>query len=225
MKKLEMDDAFLILDIKLFILIDFIVHMSTTFRDEMTKLPNLITGIRYVSIPFLIYFAYVGQITAFIILFYVCGVSDYFDGYVARRSGQTSIIGSNLDNISDELLLILSLLFIYIIRPEVLKDNVPTFTVFLLIAISDRALFYIKQKGKVRLHLYSGKTFQRAFYLFLPLLFIFETYWPYLYTILILGIITFFEQSMIYIKYEEIDPDIKSYVDLRYNPFKYMYKH
>jgi phosphatidylglycerophosphate synthase len=199
--------------------------MSASFYTEITKLPNLITGIRYVSIPFLIYLAYLGRVLEFSVLFYLCGVSDYFDGYFARRSGQTSILGSNLDNISDELLLMLSLLFIYLIRPEVLSDNLVAFSIFLSVALVDRGLFYFKQKGGVRLHLYSGKTFQRAFYLFLPLVLYVETYWPFLYTIFALGIVTFLEQSMIYIKHDDLDPDTKSYVDLRYNLFKYMYRH
>jgi len=193
--------------------------------DEIRKFPNLITLIRYVLIPFLFFFAFQENILVFSIIFYICGISDYLDGYVARRSGQTSIFGSNLDNISDELLLILSLIFIYLIRPEVLTDNVVTFALFLSVAIVDRSLFYIKQRGSVRLHLYSGKTFQRAFYLFLPLLFIVEVYWPFLYTILLLGVITFLEQSMIYLRHAEIDPETRSYIDLRYNPFKYMYRH
>lgn len=199
--------------------------MGSSYYAEMMKLPNLITGIRYVLIPFLLYYAYQNNLLAFSILFYICGFSDYFDGYFARRSGQTSVFGSNLDNLSDEMLLILSLLFIYLMRPEVLTENAITFAIFLSLAFIDRALFYIKQKGKVRLHLYSGKTFQRAFYVFLPLVLIVDTYWPFLYTILVLGIFTFFEQSMIYLRYEEIDPETKSYIDLRYNPFKYMYKH
>ncbi|HPR42509.1 MAG TPA: CDP-alcohol phosphatidyltransferase family protein [Candidatus Methanofastidiosa archaeon] len=199
--------------------------MSVSFYSEITKLPNLITMIRYVSIPFLVYFAYVGRLLEFSLVFYLCGVSDYVDGYVARRYGQTSILGSNLDNISDELLLVLSLLFIYLLRPEVLSDNLVAFAIFLSFAIVDRSLFYVKQKGGVRLHLYSGKTFQRVFYIFLPLLFLMDSYLPFLYAIFVFGIVTFIEQSMIYIKHEEIDPDTKSYVDLKYNPFKYMYKH
>ena len=75
------------------------------------------------------------------------------------------------------------------------------------------------------MHLYSGKTFQRAFYLGLPAIIAVSAYEPVLYTMLGIGAFMFFEQSMIYITRESVDHEEKSYIPLKYNIFKYMYKH
>ncbi len=181
--------------------------------------------VRYVLIPVLIWAAYRGELAVFCVAFYICGVSDYMDGYVARRYGIATKLGSDLDNISDELLLVLSILFIYLLRRPVLEDHLALWGVFLALAAADRALFYGKHKGAGRLHLYSGKTFQRAFYLGLPLIVWIAAYEPVLYLVLGLGAFTFFEQSLIYLTRDTIDHEEKSAIPLRYNIFKYLYRH
>lgn len=198
---------------------------DTTWRAAVLSPPNLITLVRYALIPVLIWAAYEGELALFAAAFYVCGVSDYADGYVARRYGLATSFGSDLDNISDELLLVLSLLFMHLLRPEVIADNVPLFAGFLAAAAADRTLFYAKHRGKGRLHLYSGKTFQRAFYLGLPLILWIDAYRLVLYVVFGLGIITFAEQSALYLTRSRIDPEEKSFIPLRYNVFKYLYRH
>jgi phosphatidylglycerophosphate synthase len=188
-------------------------------------LPNIITLVRYALIPVLVWSARAGELAVFCVAFYVCGISDYMDGYVARRYGMATKLGSDLDNISDELLLVLSILFIYWLRKEVLTDHQALWAAFLCFAAFDRLLFYAKHKGRGRLHLYSGKTFQRAFYLGLPVIVAAGRYEPALYIVLGLGVFTFFEQSMLYITRDAVDHEEKSFIPLRYNIFKYMYRH
>lgn len=198
--------------------------MPNSLISELKTLPNMITSIRFILAPFLIYFAYTKEILIFSILFYVCGISDYIDGPIARRYNLTSELGSFLDNVADELLLLSGLFFIYLIKPEIMIDNILAFVIFLSLYAIERILFFGLHKGKPRLHLYSGKTFVRAFYIFLPVMFYVVNYLPFLYLILSLGGITLIEQSIIYIKYKEIDIEIKSLVNPKYNPFSYIYK-
>lgn len=201
------------------------MHSRSGLSAELASPPNLITLVRYVLIPVLLATAYAGNIKAFALAFYVCGVSDYMDGYVARRYGLSSKLGSDLDNISDELILVLSLLFIYLLRRDVLTDHAALWCVFIALAAIDRGLFYGKHKGRGRLHLYSGKTFQRAFYLGLPLIVGVNPYEPVLYVVLGIGAFMFFEQSMLYLTRGSIDHEEKSFIPLKYNFFKYMYRH
>ena len=192
--------------------------------NELKSVPNMITSLRFILAPFLLYFSYIQELFVFTILFYVCGISDYIDGPIARRYKLTSELGSFLDSLADELLLLFGLIFIYLLKPGILVNNIPLFVVFLIIYMVERVLFFVLHKGKIRLHLYSGKTFARAYYIFLPVMFYLNNYKPFMYLILLLGIMTLIEHSLIYIKYKEIDPEIKSFINPKYNPLSYIYK-
>ncbi|MCC7573123.1 MAG: CDP-alcohol phosphatidyltransferase family protein [Candidatus Methanofastidiosum sp.] len=198
--------------------------MPTSFINEFKSIPNMITSIRFVLAPFLLYFAFTKELFLFTIFFYICAISDYIDGPIARRFNLTSELGSFLDNLADELLLLSGLAFMYLLKPEIMLNNLVVFVVFLTIYAIERILFYGLQKGKPRLHLYSGKTFARAYYLFLPVMFFVNSYRPFLYLILSLGAITLIEQSAIYLKYKEVDTEMKSIINPKYNPLSYIYK-
>jgi CDP-diacylglycerol--glycerol-3-phosphate 3-phosphatidyltransferase len=198
--------------------------MVNSFINELKSLPNIITSIRFILAPFLLYFSYTKELFLFTLLFYVCGISDYIDGPIARRYNLTSELGSFLDNVADELLLLFGLIFIFLLKPEIIIENIMVFVIFLSLYAVERVLFFGLHKGKPRLHLYSGKTFVRAFYIFLPVIFYVSTYRPFMYLILSLGVVTLLEQSIIYIRYKEIDPEIKSFINPKYNLLSYIYK-
>lgn len=73
----------------------------------LTSLPNLLTLSRIAVIPLIIGLLYVpGAWAAWaaFILFSAAGITDYFDGYLARIWSQVSVIGRCLDPIADKLL-------------------------------------------------------------------------------------------------------------------------
>ncbi len=76
-------------------------------RSQLTSLPNLITFARILSVPVVCWLAVVGDPWLrglALILFILAAASDWLDGYLARRSGQTSPLGKMLDPIADKLL-------------------------------------------------------------------------------------------------------------------------
>ncbi len=73
----------------------------------LTSLPNMLTCSRIVVIPLLIAtFYFPGNTARWIAftLFSFAAITDFFDGYLARRSNQTSQLGRFLDPIADKLL-------------------------------------------------------------------------------------------------------------------------
>ena len=73
----------------------------------LTDLPNLLTLSRIIIIPVLIGLFYLdGDVWRWVsvVLFTTAGVTDYFDGYLARRWSQISAFGRFLDPIADKLL-------------------------------------------------------------------------------------------------------------------------
>ena len=81
----------------------------------MLNLPNFITLIRIVTIPFfLVYLSYHRYLEA-LIIFIVGGVTDFLDGLVARWMNQQTALGAYLDPIADKLLVITSFIMLGLI--------------------------------------------------------------------------------------------------------------
>ncbi len=74
----------------------------------MLTLPNLLTLSRIVAIPLLAFLLWwpgweAGYLMAFV-LYCLMGITDYFDGYLARTSGAVSKLGIFLDPIADKIM-------------------------------------------------------------------------------------------------------------------------
>ena len=74
----------------------------------MLNLPNLLTLSRIMAIPLLAWFLWwpgweMGYLIAFA-LYCLMGITDYFDGYLARTSGTVSKLGIFLDPIADKIM-------------------------------------------------------------------------------------------------------------------------
>jgi len=81
----------------------------------MTNLPNLLTVGRIALIPPFVGLFYVSgeaAIWAVFALFIAAAVSDFFDGWLARRLGQTSEFGRIFDPIADKLIVAAALIML-----------------------------------------------------------------------------------------------------------------
>jgi cardiolipin synthase len=78
----------------------------------MLNLPNFLTLIRILTIPFfLIYLSY-HRYGAALIIFIIGGVTDFLDGLAARLMHQETALGATLDPIADKLLVITSFIML-----------------------------------------------------------------------------------------------------------------
>ena len=73
----------------------------------MLSLPNLLTLSRILAVPILVFLLWrpapVDYAITFV-LYCVVGITDYFDGYLARAQGLTSRLGQFLDPIADKIM-------------------------------------------------------------------------------------------------------------------------
>src|SRR5260370_8336764 len=91
-------------------------------RTEIWNLPNSLTLLRIFLVPLLV----VVLLTKFsdflgLAIFLVAAVTDYFDGYFARRLNKTTRLGALLDPIADKLLMpspFISLLYPTLPKPS-----------------------------------------------------------------------------------------------------------
>ena len=74
----------------------------------MLTLPNLLTLSRIVAVPLLVALLWwpqwEGGYAAAFVLYCLMGITDYFDGYVARAQGAVSKLGAFLDPIADKIM-------------------------------------------------------------------------------------------------------------------------
>jgi CDP-diacylglycerol--glycerol-3-phosphate 3-phosphatidyltransferase len=70
-------------------------------RERRLTLPNLLSGLRVVAAPALLWLAWTGRPSAFLVLVGASLLSDVLDGWVARRLGQASELGARLDTLGD----------------------------------------------------------------------------------------------------------------------------
>jgi CDP-diacylglycerol--glycerol-3-phosphate 3-phosphatidyltransferase len=86
--------------------------MRRSLRDEFLNLPNLITMFRIALIPVVCVYLYkAGPVESFIAacLLAVAAISDFLDGYLARKRGLVSVLGKFLDPLADKLIVMATL--------------------------------------------------------------------------------------------------------------------
>ena len=108
----------------------------------MLNLPNFLTLIRILTIPFfLVYLSYHRYLEA-LIIFVLGGVTDFLDGLAARVMHQQTALGSYLDPIADKLLVITSFIMLGLIDgiPEWLAVVVVSRDILILIGY---AIIYV----------------------------------------------------------------------------------
>jgi CDP-diacylglycerol--glycerol-3-phosphate 3-phosphatidyltransferase len=86
------------------------------------NLPNTLTWIRILAIPLIVVLfflpvSWAGPAAG--VLFAIAGITDYFDGYLARKLGQTSRFGAFLDPVADKLVVATALVLIVQRDPQV----------------------------------------------------------------------------------------------------------
>lgn len=99
------------------------------------NIPNLLTALRLLIVPFLGYFMYSEKYFHAIILFALGGFTDILDGYIARKYNFITKWGKFFDPLADKLMQITALVFL------VLQHFIPI--VVLVIVVLKEALMLV----------------------------------------------------------------------------------
>lgn len=174
--------------------------------DSLKSLPNIITITR-ILISFTLFLVEPLSIE-FMGIYFVCGLSDILDGFIARKTGNTSVLGAKLDSLAD---LVMVAIVIAILLPVI---QLPTITYIFMIAITViRIISVILVRMKFKcfgiLHSYGNKA--TGFLLLLtPILLGVVDILVLTYVIGIFGSLSAVEELVIHIIEDDIDVDTKS---------------
>ena len=75
----------------------------------MKHIPNILTLLRVILVPFFIYYFIQESLMIAFLLFIIASITDYFDGYLARKFKVISNFGKIMDPLADKLLVLSAL--------------------------------------------------------------------------------------------------------------------
>tara|TARA_B100001057_G_C22419321_1_gene782904 strand:+ start:53 stop:586 length:534 start_codon:yes stop_codon:yes gene_type:complete len=76
----------------------------------MTKFVNFLTITRIIAAPIILFFLIIENYLICTLLFFVAGLTDYFDGFLARKHNAESQFGEILDPIADKIIIVFILI-------------------------------------------------------------------------------------------------------------------
>lgn len=90
--------------------------------------PNILTIIRFLLIPFIIYFLAINQYIVGVILFIISGITDVVDGAIARKFNFITDFGKLMDPLADKLTQI------SVLATLMIKELIPVWILAIVIA-------------------------------------------------------------------------------------------
>jgi phosphatidylglycerophosphate synthase len=126
-------------------------------REYLKTIPNLLTALRLLLLPVLWGLALLKWPVPLAIGMIISFLTDTLDGFIARRFNVTSAFGSKFDSLADNLLIPSTVIWLVILRPEVLTDHPILCAVAVATYGSSLLVGWIKFRRFANLHLYSKK--------------------------------------------------------------------
>ena len=105
--------------------------------------PNLLSVIRIALIPVFGVLYYNGDILWAVIILFISGLTDFFDGKIARKFNQISALGKLLDPVADKLTQITIAIVLYLTFSRSSDATVKAFSWVFLIFLAKEALMVI----------------------------------------------------------------------------------
>jgi phosphatidylglycerophosphate synthase len=97
----------------------------------------------------------------------IAGLTDFLDGFLSRRFGQVTEFGAKLDSFADNLLLISTVFWILMLKPEIFVNHSIPIIIWMTIGGLSLLVGWVKFKRFGNLHLYSSKAAAVTAYVFI----------------------------------------------------------
>ena len=94
----------------------------------LKHIPNALTIVRFLLIPFILFYIFTGNYILAFIFFTISGITDVVDGFIARKFNLISNFGKLMDPLADKLTQIATLTSL------VIMDIIPTWILIIVLA-------------------------------------------------------------------------------------------
>lgn len=120
--------------------------MKSIFKELFTgclTIPNLISVIRIALIPVFGVLYYQGDVLWAVVVLFISGLTDFFDGKIARKFNQISALGKLLDPIADKLTQITIAIVLYLTFSGSADETIKAFSWVFLVFLAKEALMVV----------------------------------------------------------------------------------
>jgi phosphatidylglycerophosphate synthase len=137
-------------------------------------IPNVLSSTRLALVPVLWVLALRGDVVETGLGLIAAGLTDVLDGYVARRFDVATPAGAALDSLADNLLTLSGVVWLFLLRPDVVAAFAWPLAIWLVLYLSFLGLGMVKFRRFANLHLYSSKAAAFTTYAFIVSSFVFS---------------------------------------------------
>ena len=134
--------------------------------EDLKTVPNYLTTTRLIMTPLLWMFALLRLPVYLGVGLIIAGLTDILDGYVARKTNQTSSLGSAIDSLADNILIFSMVPWLLLLRSEIFTNHLVLSLVAISLGLASFLTGLIKFRRIANLHLYSAKIFGLAGHMF-----------------------------------------------------------
>ena len=121
---------------------------------------NIINGItlyRIIAAPFLLVLLFTGHYLLFKWLLAISFFTDFIDGYLSRLYKVSSILGTKLDSIGDDLTIVVAMIGLFVMNSSFIKQEIVLF-ILLFILFIVQTIYSLIRYGKISsFHTYTAK--------------------------------------------------------------------
>lgn len=160
-------------------------HLSDLWKARRPVLwVNALTLYRIITFPALLVLIFMGRFDIFRWLLIANFLTDALDGYLARKLKATSVLGSKLDSIGDDLTILAAVIGLWVARSEFIKAEMITFLIPLAIFFLQMGSAYFRYGRMTSFHTYGAKAAAILQGFFLCAMFLFDqpVYWLFYVT-------------------------------------------
>jgi phosphatidylglycerophosphate synthase len=170
-----------------------------------------LTLVRLVAVPILWVLAALGLPVHLGIGIALAGLTDVLDGPVARRTGRSSRVGSQLDSGADLLLMASIVAWMAWLRPDFLAANLVPLALWATIGTASLVATWLRFGRVGDLHLYSAKAAGVAGYVFVVWLFVLGDHSPLFFALAVgLAILAATETLLIALTRRRADESVRT---------------
>ena len=176
---------------------------------------NGITLYRVIAAPFLLVLLFTGRYELFKWLLVLSFFTDLIDGFLARKFKVTSVAGTRLDSLGDDLTILVAMTGLFVMKPEFIKQEKVAFIILLALFLVQTIYAFIRYGKMTSFHTWLAKAaaiFQGVFLLLV--LFTGEPNMILFYTAVLVTMLELIEEIILVYLLPVWETDVKGIIQL-----------